>query len=130
MPSDEPGQRGESRSRLRRAGESLRSTTEFPSLQILPGLLNNLAQDAVDALTSIPVFTSIAASKYVVFSFRAEHRWRRADKTEERADRLLIYSAAEDCLTINVQRPAGISATAKLPVMVSSPLCFPEIIPS
>ncbi|ORY58343.1 cholinesterase [Leucosporidium creatinivorum] len=30
---------------------------------------------------------------------------------------LFLYSAAEDCLTINVQRPAGVSATAKLPVM-------------
>jgi hypothetical protein len=68
VSTDEPRQWRESKLTLRRAGESLRwLQLTFLRLQILPGLLNNLAQDAVDALTSIPVFTSIAASKYVPF---------------------------------------------------------------
>ncbi|BGP37499.1 hypothetical protein JCM10450v2_001404 [Rhodotorula kratochvilovae] len=56
---------------------------------VLPGFLNNVAQDVLDLVTSLPILSSIAST-----------------------------NAAEDCLTLNVWRPAGTASTAKLPVMV------------
>ncbi|KAL8291889.1 hypothetical protein RQP46_002147 [Phenoliferia psychrophenolica] len=54
----------------------------------LPGVLGVLAEEALDLVESIPLFQTIAGS-----------------------------NASEDCLTLNVIRPAGLSSTAGVPVM-------------
>ncbi|GAA6043733.1 hypothetical protein JCM8097_000499 [Rhodosporidiobolus ruineniae] len=56
---------------------------------VFPGFFNDLAQDIVDLVTSLPIFTDLAAS-----------------------------DASEDCLNLNVFRPSGTTSADKLPVMV------------
>ncbi|KPV77126.1 uncharacterized protein RHOBADRAFT_48138 [Rhodotorula graminis WP1] len=57
---------------------------------VFPGpIANAVAQSTLDAITSLPILSAVAGT-----------------------------TAAEDCLTLNVFRPAGVSSSAKLPVMV------------
>ncbi|GAA5871321.1 hypothetical protein JCM8547_007251 [Rhodosporidiobolus lusitaniae] len=56
---------------------------------VFPGFFNDIAQDIVDTITSLPLFSSIAST-----------------------------DASEDCLNLNVWRPTGTTADDKLPVMV------------
>ncbi|GAA5849915.1 hypothetical protein JCM9279_002462 [Rhodotorula babjevae] len=57
---------------------------------IFPGVIANaVAQSTLNAITSLPILSGVAGT-----------------------------NAAEDCLTLNVFRPAGVSSSAKLPVMV------------
>lgn len=72
-------------------------------------MLATVAADALTWVEDIPIFTNLAAAKYGLNFFSCP------DHSAD--ERFRSYSASEDCLTLNVLRPAGISATAKLPVL-------------
>jgi len=82
---------------------------------VLPGVIANaLAQSTVDAITSLPILSAVAGTKCVPPVAHLASSTLAALVLTRRPS----CSAAEDCLTLNVFRPAGVSSSAKLPVMV------------
>lgn len=124
-------------------GVSCRTKAEQPSARSMPLTRRARRSSPACSTTSLrmlsmlsPRFPSSRLSPAASKSFPligAGRRRQQRGRTEEReedcslvacAELLIIHSASEDCLTVNVQRPAGISSTAKLPVMVSAALPF------